>query len=86
MNFKEKFCKQLAFPSLLLTKAVELLETFKKYCSVANYDPLDHLNLFVAPVALPPFSEMASLGLELNRLFSDYQGRWPGRRVSLKYQ
>ena len=84
MNFKKKSCKQLAFPSLLLTNAVELLETFEKYCSVANYDPLDRLNLFVTPVALPSFSDMAFLGLELNRLFSDFQGRWPGRPINLK--
>ena len=55
VNFKEKSCKQLAFSSLQLTKAVEHLETFEKYCSVAIYDPLDRLNLFVVPVALPPF-------------------------------
>ena len=55
VNFKEKSCKQLAFSSLQLTKAVEHLETFERYCSVANYDPLDRLNLFVVPVALPPF-------------------------------
>ena len=58
---------------------MELLETFEKYCSVANYDPLDRLHLFAAPVALPQFFEMASLGLVLNQLFSDDQGRWPGR-------
>ena len=62
VNFKEKSCKRLAFPSLQFTKAVEHLETFEKYSSVSNYDPLDRLNLFVVPVALPPFSEMASLG------------------------
>ena len=62
VNFKEKSCRQLAFASLQLTKAVQHLETFEKYCSVANYDPLDRLNLFVVPVDLPPFSEMASLG------------------------
>ena len=63
---------------------MELLETFEKDCSVANYDPLDRLNLFVAPVALPPFSEVAPLGLKLNPLFSDYQGRWPGRPINHK--
>ena len=62
VNFKEKSCKKLAFASLQLTKVVEHPETFEKYCSVANYDPLDLLNLFVVPVAFPPFSEMASLG------------------------
>ena len=62
VNFKEKSCKQLAFPSLQFTKAVEHLETFEKYSSVSNYDPLDRLNLFFVPVALPPYSEMASLG------------------------
>ena len=62
VNFKEKSSKQLAFPSLQLKRAVEHLETFEKYSSVSNYDPLDRLNLFVVPVALPPFSEMASLG------------------------
>ena len=75
MSFKEKSSKQLEFPSLLLAKAMELLETFEKYCSVANYDPLDRLNLFVVPAALPPFSEIATLGLELNRLSSESQGR-----------
>ena len=43
-------------------KAVELVETFEKYCLVANYDKLDRLNLFVAPDVMPPLSKMASLG------------------------
>ena len=42
-------------------KAVELVRTFGKCCSVTSYDKLDRLNLFVVPVAFPLSSGMVSL-------------------------
>ena len=57
----EKSCKHLAFPSLFLIKALELVGTIEQFCSVASYDKLDRLNLIVVSVVFPLSSEMASL-------------------------
>ena len=63
MNSEE--CQQIINGKQWLKRAKEFVfqvETFEKYSSVSKYDPSDRLNLFVVPVALPPFSEMAFLG------------------------
>ena len=61
-EFQGKVLQAVSISFVTVNESSEHLGTFEKYCSVANYDPLDRLNLFVVRVALPPFSEMASLG------------------------